>query len=43
MLLVGSFASDYLKIEDYVAFVFCFGAKIWNKWKKKNTSKGKSL
>lgn len=30
-LNVASFASNYLKIEDYVVFVFCFRVKMWNK------------
>lgn len=34
-LNVASFASDYLKIEDYVVFVFCFRVKTWNKQREK--------
>jgi len=41
MLLLASFASDYLKIEDYVVILFCFRGKMWNKRRMENKSKGK--
>lgn len=41
-LAVASFASDYMKIEHYIVFVFCFRVKMWNKRRKKNKSKKKT-
>lgn len=34
-LNVASFASGYLKIKDYIVFVFCFRVKTWNKQREK--------
>lgn len=41
-LNVASFASDYLKTEDYIVFVLCFRVKMGNEQREK-LKQGKSL